>query len=305
MVGPWRFNPCANCCCDCECEHCNDGKAPCCFKVTITGMDDASPVDCDECTQLNRTYFLQQTAPSSCIWQCSDFAMPSSYDCDPVAITLTVYKDGSDYKLKIELGADHVWEKNYGATNPVCCEFDEEAISHISSSGDCDNPTADDALVTAVASGDCPCASVEGCTGCVDLLGPDEIEVVISGMANNDCTNCTVLDGTYILPLVSVTGVCCTWRLRTGIDPCPLDPTNCNMFNTDVEVQICKIGADFKITVAIVAATTIGAFDPAAWQLVQDEAYGCLVLEDLSIPPILPIDDCCDHTSATCLITAS
>lgn len=57
--------PCPECCgvgtavCECECRHCLDNQAACCYIVQVEFLADQDCLDCDD---LNRRYFLLQTS---------------------------------------------------------------------------------------------------------------------------------------------------------------------------------------------------------------------------------------------------
>lgn len=57
--------PCPECCapagvdCECECRHCQDIQAACCYIVQVEGLTNQ---DCADCGDLNREYFLLQSS---------------------------------------------------------------------------------------------------------------------------------------------------------------------------------------------------------------------------------------------------
>ena len=205
---PLRWWPCADCCgdCDCRCANCSTSDAPCCFRVTFASIANDG---CTDCSWLNQSFYLTQTVGDDCIWECSPVdGMP----CDPTVIRLTVYKDGTDYKVKVELG-NHIWEKNYGTSKPDCCGFSSESITHITDSGDCDTSSAT-CSVTALRDGDnCPCNCLWYCEHCANSLAPYQLELTVTGIANNGCA-CGGLNDTFILDYSSpaVLDSWCEWK---------------------------------------------------------------------------------------------
>lgn len=149
---------CEDCPCDrecrCTCDLClTSDDAPCCFIVRISDVVVASPEDCEDCTTLNRTYYVRQLPDDACVWKCLDAA---GVDCDDSDdITLTLFLDGSDYKIKVELGG-HIWVKNYGETKPDCCSIFSDELTHTTSDTDCDSSSAK-CFITRRTGTNCPC----------------------------------------------------------------------------------------------------------------------------------------------------
>jgi hypothetical protein len=54
------------------------------------------------------------------------------------------------------------------------------------------------------------CPTCQPCTSCVDSLYPAYVDVEISGVADDSCTDCEALDGTYSVPVVCIFGSCCS-----------------------------------------------------------------------------------------------
>jgi hypothetical protein len=109
--------------CECDCENCAPvngeyvNNAPCCWRVTISGINAASPESCTDCESLNEHYYVRQDYgddPDSCLWK------GVACHCDISEITLSVVYESGEYKARVVLG-DHVWEKNFGSERPVCC----------------------------------------------------------------------------------------------------------------------------------------------------------------------------------------
>ncbi len=181
---PLRFAGYPCCCgCECECEHGLNGTVKCCLHVTIDYMA-GSGGGCTEgeCLDYNTTHTLYRS--SNCVWKCEYV----SQDCDTAEITATLYRDGTDYKLKVELGG-HVWEEDFGETKPDLCEGGPFELDHQADSGSCDSSSAT-CSVAAVA-GDVPCGCGPPCVPCADGKGPPcytaTLDLTGTGLAYLDC----------------------------------------------------------------------------------------------------------------------
>ena len=157
--------------CECECENCSD-TATCCWKVVISGMVGG---DCDDCGDLNTTHYLAQDGENPCLWRCT-----KNYSCDPMNMTLEVVLESGEYIIRVTLGS-HVWEKNYGASKPACCNVTSEELTHVTSSGDCDSSNATCIISsTELGTEECPCAGEQQC--CQGDV-PDCLKVTLAGFS--------------------------------------------------------------------------------------------------------------------------
>jgi len=220
------------CCCDCVCSDCFNSQAPCCWKVVISDMADDS---CSECESLNHTFYLPQAAPNSCVWECR-FHLYCPYDCDSRLIRLTVYLDGSDYKIKVELAnavgdtVYHRWIKDYGESKPGCCDLEDEELTHNLSDGDCDSSSATCLITRQLDTFGCHCMECEPCVGEESAA---EYLVEIEGIVPKDpedCADCADLDTLLDAGVVAVPCTAC----EAGGSP------NCG-FRYDHESAICSI----------------------------------------------------------------
>lgn len=88
---------------------------------------------------------------------------------------------------------------------------------------------------------DCACQLVATCQFCDSSIAPYEFRVVVSGIVNNGCSDCTSLNGTYYLQFLGVfllppfNTVTCVWE-------CPLSSPVCGVAEA---IQIQKIGNGF------------------------------------------------------------
>ena len=223
-VREWGGGCFAGCCEDvqppacgnCECPNCKEdppasGKhpAPCCWRVSISGMADGT---CSTCEKFNGSWYLSQDAENGCTWS---VRIPKGCTgCDAIDLVLTVYEDAGDYKIKVEMIDDadavlHKWEKNYGGTKPDCCGL-EDTLSLVTNDGDCDSDSAVCSIASTDTDPDECYAECEDCTdACIDGRTPVLVQATISGLVNaRDCDHCELVDGTYTLEYVGN----CRWQ---------------------------------------------------------------------------------------------
>lgn len=104
----------------------------------------------------------------------------------------------------------------------------------------------DDCRCQFSAPGSNPCAG--GTHFCIDCTMGKDVQVVLIGMANDDCLDCASLNATWNLPHNAV----CTYSLQTGL-PCSLTSMNLNMnlfpsvvrnFNVKTSTTFVDINSD-------------------------------------------------------------
>ncbi|KKL73548.1 hypothetical protein LCGC14_2073790 [marine sediment metagenome] len=158
--------------CECSCSLCDpSGEAPCCWKVVLAGS--ISNDGCSDCSSLLDTFYLQQESSGSCVWQC---LWHRDIDClDSDDPTLTLYLDGSDYKIKVEFG-DNRWVKSYGASKPSCCDIIGDVLTHEASGSDCDTSSTTCTITRVIEPCICP-----SCPGCIDYESPLTLQATLSG----------------------------------------------------------------------------------------------------------------------------
>lgn len=87
------------------------------------------------------------------------------------------------------------------------------------------------------------------CSGNCSTNTTATYQVVISGMANDDCTGCASLDGTYVLDFFDLTGGGCRWRFTSSTTPLG-SCTNCtNPSGYNLDLYFLPDGANYKIVV--------------------------------------------------------
>ena len=179
--------------CECECEHCADNEAPCCWKVVVADIEEDG---CGECTALNGTYYLKQDPSDTCRWVAGiDPAV-----CGIGEIQLVVAADDT---ITVTLG-DNEWQTDFG-TPPECC--DEHELPNTATAADCD-ATGSTATISIGAAENCPpCSDNPSCIPTVDGDGAS-VGIAVdlpSGWANGlwppwcDCVN--GIEGYYALSL--------------------------------------------------------------------------------------------------------
>ena len=127
------------CICSIQCANCENGLAPLEWAVSIDGIAN-NP--CTDCVDMNQTYILPQL--TSCQWRISGIEPQAicrarPYPTDSMAMLVRVFKDGSDYKISVQIYQESPltsflkFEKNYGTTKPTCISFSGESIPWVSS----------------------------------------------------------------------------------------------------------------------------------------------------------------------------
>ena len=245
------------CCvdCDCACEHAS-GTVSCCMNVHITGMVGlgGSCTNLMDCLDYNQLYSLYRSTPDdagNCVWKCP---WTPRQNCDATDIIATLYLDGSDYKLKVELGG-HIWEKNFGTSKPDMCNTTIGALAHQADTGSCDSSSA--TCTVTMVDGDGTCSCVIPCGGC-DV--PPEIMITIPDglFIDKVCSDCDVIiGGNYITSAFSRNAVCIWTYSEIG---CGGDAT--------LQVQAVKLAAwPNSIRVTAKYARTSSWFTLVNWDL--------------------------------------
>lgn len=135
----------------------------------------------------------------------------------------------------------------------------------------------------------CPTA----CSACTagTALTPAQYQVEVSGMANDNCTDCAALDGTYIVDYFGMSGGDCFWSAN-------ISGASCDM--TNAVIQFIVIGQVIGFTLSDPIAGAAGS-----WRQFQSfAAFDCDVT-DYNLPVFGDTSNhVCDHTGSTCLMTA-
>ncbi len=261
----------------CICSVFDNSDAPCCITITIAGVVEGT---CGDCDNLNTIYNLSQVEENGCVWKCENLTPPS---CDPTNIILTAYQDGSNYKIKVELGS-HVWEKNYSTTKPTCDGIDGETLSHQTNSGDCDSSSATCTLGTKTIEncfcvGDCPC------NNCSENKPPCCLIVTLSGITDGTCSFCDItMNRSFACYYTSN----CTWV--GSIPDC------CDDCEDTITVTLTESSGDYILTVTVgddIWEVNLGTSKP-----------DCSNWSDLNVP-IDTSGSGCTTGSSSCTVSAS
>ncbi len=237
--------PCPGCCkeevvCGCTCSLCSD-TAPCCFKIVIAGVVSPDPEVCEDCGSLNGTYYLQPDPDTACVWKCENIYGVNCANSND--ITLTVYQDGADYKIKVELGS-HTWIKNYGTSATDCCAIISDELTHSSSGSDCDSSAATCFITARTGSTALPCLCLKDC-GKTDGGAPACLKLEWSGISQpspfdwGDCPFCDCYDWQRIPWLPGESD--CVWRRDHSPDS--------HLCDTRIQVRLANSGPGFLLTV--------------------------------------------------------
>lgn len=140
----------------------------------------------------------------------------------------------------------------------------------------------------------CPCCPTgSACTFCDDSgdIGPNTVQVVISGMTNLICTgsNCANLDATYVLTFLTDTGVHCRWTVNAPGTICTRSWTvNVYVSATELKGQIVD---GFSLV-------------PIEWQSSAAGFKNCLAWSSFNLPWATNANTQCSGASATFTVTA-
>lgn len=205
-------------CCT-PCSSCLDGLTPRYWQITISGLVDANPTDCQACNRYDATYTLRRAnsvagedgiggicpfgsnSADRCCWVC--YLNTNQYECNstaPNVIGLAVTTVASVKKIMVCLqsgAGEVVWEKTYPGSID-CRNISGDVLNYSTTNGtpQCDGSSAT-ITITSVESISNPC-----CRGlCYPDDTPGPITVVVAGLSNlgGGCTDCGSLNGTYVL----------------------------------------------------------------------------------------------------------
>ncbi len=293
---PLRFA--RRCCCTCTCGNCSENEPPCCLGVHISDMAEDSCA-ADECHCLNRFFLVSRTG--KCTWS----RTITGFFCGTLTITVLLYLDGSNYKLQTTLSSasdTHIWREDLGTSKPNCSLWDEENLTHISSSGDCDSSSATCSITSRDESTAECTQSWRPCAACDCGEGPEEWEVVISGMverASPICGSCNSLNNTYILTWLKShpPTPSCTWSYDFPGAICGV---------VDIELLVYASVPNYRIRVQMNTATPFGIcfWDLDTGSSNRPECNGVL---NLSLPwqQGWPAGQGCQANVSSCIISAA
>lgn len=136
----------------------------------------------------------------------------------------------------------------------------------------------------------CCCEGGVPCEACESGYGPEQFEVVINGLTNDIvCEECTLIDGSYILDPISISGLC-AWQY-TLID-------YCSTAYLRAYVQI--VGGKYRLGVQLNTST----YWYCGWVNNYDTPFDCTSLTDEELLTKVRQYSMCNNSSATCFISA-
>jgi hypothetical protein len=307
FVLPLTLWPCPPDCCEpAGCTHC-DGTLPTYFEVTFGSIGNQTQT----CTNWNGKTF-RLCAAGECVWQCEDDSG------DP--IKLTVYLDGTDYKIKVEAGltantdhTDHVWEKNYGTSKPTCGTLSGEALTHISDNNTNCVSTGSTCAITAVTEPCTPwCGEPCECGNtCIDEIVLDQqFQVNFSGMVDGTCSKCNELNAAHTFEMgrdntrtgggAQMGSNCVGW-----IEFPDYDASCAASFFSRIELEFSPASDPGYIVVRIFVDIFFGADYIAKWRLLPDPcSLVCGEFTNVNIPFHSQSGTICNAAGATVTITA-
>lgn len=142
--------------------------------------------------------------------------------------------------------------------------------------------------------GNCPCCSTP-CTRCSST--PASYQVVITGLANTTCSNCSTYNATYIIPQsIVVDSSGCTWQIGVNSTAC-----GSGTFAYYINVQATVNGAQTRLRCMMVLD---GFGNSATWQDdIGTNPANCSV-SGLSLTINTDFANLCTNASSTCTVTA-
>lgn len=154
---------------------------------------------------------------------------------------------------------------------------------------------------------DCPeCRSSSDCGLCVNDVSPEYVKLVFSGIANNDCADCTIFNKTFILPIR--VGVPCIWEKTyeaAGGEDVPCDGTDAIY---TIIMELSSSGSVHSLLIQLSLSYYEGAVFrtwATRWGGTQSSEYNCFAWDSTNMP--FTTQDApgqCDASSSTCLLTS-
>lgn len=145
------------------------------------------------------------------------------------------------------------------------------------------------------------CLTCSYCEGCLHGAVPAIIKAVVSGMADDVCSNCDNLDATYYVPFdeTGSTPTACRWEYEHG-----LSCDDCNTIGDEPIIIEISSGGRIRVWLHTATEPLVGACSTSWEQTATGSALNCMSLSSLSIPYWQEVESCCDGSGATCLLTS-
>lgn len=259
--------------------------------------------ECGTCdTDYNKVFYLEQLTPGGCVYRCIELDAACGANS---SLTLTLYKDGSNTKMKVELdvwpsavSTPHVWEKDLGTDPFDCCTKTSQVLTPQVNGDRCDSSNAYCVVFPQwPVDGEhyCPC---QQCDGCFDGKNPRNFQLVIDGMAGPEA-DCPELNGTWVLSRDDM--VRCAW----GIGPLDFVVYAACDDQSEILLQILKTGglAEIKVWFTWYQTTVCTWAGTPNFHHSQETDYDCLNLTDFALDRGTS-PDTCDNSAASCLVTS-
>lgn len=274
------------CCCDsvvpptCTCDECETDQhyVPCCLDVSLSGLD--------ACAKLNGTWSVKYNG--SCGWSCN---IPNACTgCGDTTLSVSI----SAGMVTAVVGG-YEWEMDLGD-----CGLSGE-LTIVTSAGGSD-PTCS---ISPKLTGHCVCSCTITCSKCVNGKLAAYLEVVISGLVDQNCSKCDDVNGTYLIPLTA----CARWY------KCYTTPSLC-VYGEDgtctglgISVELLKDpGQPYGYEIIVNSCvTTGGGCAKGRWlySTGSTAAQDCINLHmDVNSSSLIEDGVCCNFSGATLTITA-
>ncbi len=189
--------------------------------------------------------------------------------------------------------------KTYGEATTAHGGYQTGLLASPDSSGD--SSYFDDFVFTKrYSSSNTLCATCDDCEDCKSGLTPGLVKAVIAGVADDNCSDCDLWDGTYIVPRnngVQQIGSDCEWWMGSISSA-----MSCPHGSPDAEISIAGYALGYKTSVKF---RITGVMSCWSWFIDTDNALpDCVDWDTTDIPYNSQTQYCCDFSSATCKLTA-
>lgn len=138
-----------------------------------------------------------------------------------------------------------------------------------------------------------------GCCPSCNGKWPQELEITLAGFADRACSDCEMLNDTYVLSKIGILPAGCCWSYDFPADVC-----GASGFNTIIACVSKPLGLGYQLEVSL------GRTGPTSNVITFLKDFGatkptCKNWSSLSVPVTPQIQTLCEDDSATCIVTAS
>lgn len=286
---------------------------PDCLRVTLAGFAAGTGSDaCDFCACWDGTYYLTRTYPEHasatayCQWAATE-VFECAQVCDQENITAKLYaeeRDGEEvHILEVYIGGREspfaLWETVY-ETSPSCDEIGG-VLSLVSNDDACSPGSCTVSIASEAACDAFDYIEGGGAFGACLCGGPEEFQVVLSGVVSGFCNACADINGTYILTRESA----CSQTWEATIDPAIDIGTNSNYCGPhDIIRLVATSGAQYSLTISIHCDIGLG-YSTFIGSVAQATPFACRTIDGLEIAVAeYPAGQLCDVSNAKYTVTA-